>query len=77
MNDGRVNAYAYATVGSAMAQKIAKAHIDRGFLWTDKLSDLLGGYEQQRDKYPDLESFFPKVVEFFQHYEAPETETVK
>jgi len=69
--------YAYATAGPAMAQKIAKAHIERGFLWMNQLSDLLAGYEKQRDKYPDFESFFPKVVEFFQHYDVPDTTTTK
>ena len=40
----------------------------RGFLWMEGLSDLLIEYEQNRDKYPTLDDFFPKVVEFFDNY---------
>jgi hypothetical protein len=36
-----------------------------GFVWTKELSDLLGTYEANRDKYPTFESFFPAIVVFF------------
>jgi len=36
-----------------------------GFVWTKELSDLLGTYEANRDKYPTFESFFPEFVDFF------------
>ncbi len=39
--------------------------VSRGFLWTPALSALLHEYETSRDKYPTLESFMPRIVEFF------------
>ena len=33
-----------------------------------ELSDLLGEYEAQRSQYPSLESFTPRLVEFFDRY---------
>ncbi|MHC4295022.1 MAG: DUF4932 domain-containing protein [Planctomycetota bacterium] len=40
----------------------------RGFKWVGKLSKLLDEYEKQREKYPTLEDFMPKIVEFFNQY---------
>jgi hypothetical protein len=40
----------------------------RGFLWTGELSNLLGEYEANREQYPTLETFAPKIVEFFKAY---------
>jgi hypothetical protein len=37
----------------------------RGFEWIGELSDLLGEYESQRDRYPTLDSFSPRIVAFF------------
>lgn len=39
-----------------------------GFFWIKELSDLLGEYEADRETYPTLESFFPRIVEFFDKY---------
>ncbi|HZY37841.1 MAG TPA: DUF4932 domain-containing protein [Mucilaginibacter sp.] len=36
-----------------------------GFVWIDKLVDLLGAYESDRKTYPTLDSFMPKLVEFY------------
>jgi hypothetical protein len=36
-----------------------------GFVWIDKLVDLLGTYESDRKTYPTLDSFMPKLVEFY------------
>lgn len=35
------------------------------FAWIRGLSDLLGEYESSRDRYPTLDSFAPRLVEFF------------
>lgn len=35
-----------------------------GFIWIDKLVDLLGVYEKNRDKYPTLSDFMPEIVKF-------------
>lgn len=37
----------------------------RSFLWTGELVALLGQYEKDRKAYPTIESFMPKVVDFF------------
>ncbi|TDO20060.1 DUF4932 domain-containing protein [Pedobacter duraquae] len=56
-----------------IAHQAAKADIDRevqeqvnrGFLWTPGLVDLLGVYEQNRKKYPDFVSFYPQIISLF------------
>ncbi|MCK4931763.1 MAG: DUF4932 domain-containing protein [Candidatus Aminicenantes bacterium] len=40
------------------------------FFWVRDLSNLLGEYEAHRGKYPNLDSFFPEIVEFFDKYAA-------
>ena len=60
--------YAMANGGLQRAERIAGYQIKRGFVWTKELSELLAEYEKQRDKYHDLESFMPRVVEFFEDY---------
>jgi len=54
--------------GAEAARRAAQAEADRGFLWTADLADLLGEYEAQRDTYPTLDSFAPRLVEFFTRY---------
>ncbi len=39
--------------------------VNRGFLWTPELSALLHEYETSRDRYPTLDAFMPRIVEFF------------
>lgn len=51
----------------AAEERIAKEK-KRGFLWIGDLSDLLGQYEANRDAYPTLDQFFPKIVGFFEEY---------
>ena len=41
----------------------------RKFLWIKELVDLLENYEQNRQKYPTLESFYPKIVAFYNNLE--------
>jgi hypothetical protein len=36
-----------------------------GFIWIDKLVDLLGTYSAHRADYPNLEKFIPKVAAFY------------
>lgn len=38
---------------------------ERGFVWTGKLVSLLGEYEREREKYPTLRSFIPRIAKFF------------
>lgn len=39
--------------------------INRGFIWTPELVKELDRYDQQRDQFPDLESFMPEIIKFF------------
>ncbi len=47
------------------ATRQVKQDIAQGFLWMSKLSRLLTTYEKQRNAYPTMESFMPRIVEFF------------
>jgi hypothetical protein len=61
--------YMAATEGPDAAQRQIRSEIDRSFLWMQELSDLLIQYEQNRDNYKTLDTFFPKVVDFFNNYD--------
>jgi hypothetical protein len=63
--------YAMAHEGRERAEQRANYHIGRGFHWTKELSELLGQYEKQRDKYRTLDDFMPEIVEFFGNYDGP------
>ena len=39
-----------------------------GFVWMEELADLLAEYEAQRDQFPSFDSFFPRIVTFFDTY---------
>ena len=66
--------YAMANDGRERAERSANYHISRGFHWTKELSELLGQYEKQRDKYQTLDAFMPKIVKLFQNYDGPPKE---
>jgi len=63
--------YAMANDGREQAEQRANYHISRGFHWTKELSELLGQYEKQRDKYQTLDAFMPEIVKLFQNYDGP------
>jgi len=67
--------YAMANDGKERPEQIANYNISRGFHWTRELSELLGQYEKQRDKYQTLDAFMPEIVEFFQNYNGPPNES--
>ncbi|MFC1502162.1 DUF4932 domain-containing protein, partial [bacterium] len=37
----------------------------RGFIFIDELNNLMKEYEQDREKYPDYQSFYPRIIQFF------------
>ena len=37
-----------------------------GIFWTGELADLLQEYEADRERYPSLDSFMPRIVEFYE-----------
>jgi hypothetical protein len=58
--------YALARDGPKAAQRTVDDNEGRGFTWTGKLAGLLGEYERDRDRYPTLDTFMPRVVRFFE-----------
>lgn len=63
--------YALANDGQAAADKAIRGERQRGFEWTGDLSKLLGEYEADRTRYPTLQAFMPKIVDFFNAYQLP------
>jgi hypothetical protein len=47
----------------------------RKFLWIKDLVNLLGMYENNRKKYPTLESFYPEIISFYNQL-APKMNTI-
>jgi hypothetical protein len=50
---------------SSIADKEIKQQLSRGFVWMTDLVKLLGEYEAERNVYPTLESFVPRLVQFY------------
>ena len=42
-----------------------KSEKESGFFWMEKLVDELESYDKQRDIYPTLESYMPKLIEAY------------
>lgn len=52
--------------GRAAADKLTASEVNRHhFAWAGELAALLGEYEENRTRYPTFESFFPRIIEFF------------
>ena len=54
--------------GSMIAWLAIREQNARHFSWIKELSDLLGEYEADRDQYPTLDAFSPRIVAFFNRY---------
>ncbi|MCP4218269.1 MAG: DUF4932 domain-containing protein [bacterium] len=54
--------------GADAAKTAMKYDVLKGFLWVPELYELLGEYEAQRTKYPDMDSFMPRIADFFTDY---------
>ncbi len=50
--------------GPDASRKLARQVNTRSFFWVGDLSDLLGQYQKDRQHYPTLESFMPRVAQF-------------
>lgn len=65
-----------ACVMSFVRQKFEPMYLDyflrdennAGFVWVEDSGNFLKNYENNRDKYPTFESFFPKFVTFLNEY---------
>jgi hypothetical protein len=62
--------YRLASEGDAAAERQIIQENTNRFYWIRDLSNLLGIYEANRNKFPNLGSFFPEIVEFFNRYAA-------
>lgn len=51
--------------GDVAGAHAARTEVRRGFVWTHDLVELLRKYQRDRNTYPDLEAFMPRVVAFF------------
>ena len=47
---------------------VLKNEVGHGFVWSEDMGNFLKTYENQRDKYPTFESFFPEFVDFLNEY---------
>ena len=57
--------YVLAQQDEATARREVASQRARGFLWTDELFELFAEYERDRARYPTLDSFLPRVAEYF------------
>lgn len=62
--------YRMETEGTDAAERQIIQENTNRFYWMRDLSKLLGVYETHRNEYPDLDSFFPEVIAFFNKYAA-------
>jgi len=49
-------------VDEDLLKRQVAGELARGFIWIDKLVDLLSVYEKNRDKYPTLSDFMPEII---------------
>lgn len=56
--------------------KEVKFQLDRSFLWISPLVKQLMEYDNQRETYPTLESYIPKLAEAYKTYTIPEVVSV-
>ncbi len=50
--------------------------ISHGFRWMPELVKLMGKYEKKRSIYPTFESFYPKIIDFFNTYKKKENKRI-
>lgn len=50
------------------AEADVKNNTGRAFYWIDELGKLFEKYEKGRGTYPDLDSFMPEIIQFFNNY---------
>ncbi len=60
--------YALKYSGKTAALRRRTEESALGFRWVGPLSDLLGEYEANRERYPDLDSFMPRIAAFLDDY---------
>lgn len=53
----------FATEGTAAAKEQVQAEQKAHFAWVPELAELLSEYEADRERYPELRAFLPRIVE--------------
>ncbi|MBN2892055.1 MAG: DUF4932 domain-containing protein [Bacteroidales bacterium] len=68
--------YAYSNWGEEKAKHLMCKDMFKGFIIIDEVVDLLSIYENNREKYPILDSFMPEITNLFDslNYEKIKTE---
>jgi hypothetical protein len=65
--------YIHSYKGGEAASKMMEIQLARRFILVEKLYDLLGEYEKQKERYSSLDSFFPKLIAALNEFvEKPE-----
>ena len=50
-----------------VAESILIQERNRGFIFIDDLHELMMEYEDRRSEYPTYESFYPRILDYFQN----------
>jgi len=58
--------YLQASEGTGAAERAVRRDEEDGFVGLGELAGLLADYEAHRDRYPKLDAFMPRLVEFFE-----------
>ena len=58
--------HAARQLGAEAARRQIAEEVGRGFTWTGELAALLEQYEKERETYPTLKDFGPRLAEFFE-----------
>lgn len=58
------------TYGTKVAQELLKEEREKGFIFIDALCDKLKYYENNREKYSNIEKFYPELIKVFQKNES-------
>lgn len=69
--------YRVAFEGAAKGEEEIRQQEQSGFKWIRGLSDLMAEYEKDRKRYPTLDSFSPRLAEFFKSYAEKTSETTQ
>jgi hypothetical protein len=64
------------TEGNMAGLKAIRHHEQRGFLWVKPLAELLFEYTRDRDRYPTMMRFMPRIVAFFDDYAVEVQEAI-
>jgi hypothetical protein len=68
--------YIHSVQGAEAANKEIQENINRSFFWIKDLADLLAEYETQRSKYPTLNDFMPRIIQFFNRYPVEKVKSI-